>query len=81
MNPGYRNKVFPSLNPLPFDTNFPAMVEPNALSFLLTCLTYDPKSRPDALEALAHPFFDEIKKERKLLPNGNTIPISIFEFT
>ena len=34
MNPEYRNKTFPALSSMPFETNFPAMVDPNALDFL-----------------------------------------------
>ena len=81
MNPDYRNKIFPSLSPLPFETNFPPMCDPNALDFLQTCLVFDPRDRPHALEALCHPFFDELKIERKLMPNGTSVPTKLFDFT
>ena len=70
MNKDYRNRTFPAFTPLPLETNFPPFTEKAAISFLQMCLVYDPSARPSALEALGHPFFDELKKDRKLLPNG-----------
>ena len=70
MNPNYKNKVFPELIPLGFESNFPAGTPDVALSFLKHLLVYSPNDRPSALEALAHPFFADLRNQRLELP-GN----------
>lgn len=70
MNPNYKNKVFPELIPLSFESNFPAGTPEIALNFLKHLLVYNPESRPGALEALAHPFFHDLRGARLDLP-GN----------
>ena len=45
-------------------------------------LVYDPAKRPRAIQALAHPFFNELKQPRLELPNQQgTLPLDIFHFT
>ena len=34
MNPDYKNRDFPGLKPLPFETNFPATTNRTALDFI-----------------------------------------------
>ena len=34
MNPEYKNREFPNLKPLPFETNFPATTNAEALDFI-----------------------------------------------
>jgi len=43
-------------------------------------LAYKPMDRIKANEALAHPFFDELREENLVYPNGNCLP-NIFNFT
>ena len=61
MNPNYKNKVFPELIPLSFESNFPANTHEVTLSFLKHLLVYNPEDRPAALDALAHPFFNDLR--------------------
>ena len=41
---------------------------------------YNPAERINLYEALAHPFFDELRTEYLLLPNGNCLP-DLFNFS
>ena len=43
-------------------------------------LRYQPNQRPDALAALGHPFFDELRNPNTRLPNGLPLP-DLFNFT
>ena len=82
MNPNYKHKEFPQLYPVPFDSNFPAGTPQDALDFLEHLLVYDPKNRPSALEALAHPFFDDLRKHRIDLPGSQgPMPYQMYSFT
>lgn len=83
MNPNYRNKVFPELVPLSFEKNFPPGTPKEALSFLKHLLVYNPKNRPRALEALAHPYFRELTDAVRVdLPgNQGPMPSEMFNFT
>lgn len=48
---------------------------------MLGLLDYDPKKRINPAQALAHPFFDELRLRDTRLPDGSKIPDYIFEFT
>lgn len=37
-------------------------------------LKYDPQQRISAIEALCHPFFDDIRDPSMRLPNGQPLP-------
>eukprot|EP00056_Hartaetosiga_gracilis_P003743 m.67029 g.67029 ORF g.67029 m.67029 type:complete len:385 (+) comp11564_c1_seq1:438-1592(+) len=50
------------------------------VDLLQKMLAYTPKSRPHAIEVLAHPFFDELRDPETLLPNGQPLP-ELFDFT
>ncbi|OMJ74655.1 hypothetical protein SteCoe_26366 [Stentor coeruleus] len=50
------------------------------ISFLKRLVCYSPQSRPSALEALLDPFFDEIKVQGAVLPDGNNLP-PLFNWT
>ncbi len=43
-------------------------------------LQYDPQDRIKGLEALAHPYFDELREEGLQFPNGNCLP-DLLNFT
>jgi len=43
-------------------------------------LQYNPKKRVKPLDALAHPFFDELRDAKTRLPNGKPLPV-LFDFT
>lgn len=58
---------------------FPADVNPLAIDLISKILVYDPKKRLHPLDALMHPYFDELRKQ-KLLINGKEIA-NLFNFT
>ena len=49
MNPDYKNKNFPDMVPMPFESNFPPCTDNVALDFLRYLLVYSPGERPSAL--------------------------------
>ena len=42
-------------------------------------LVYNPERRLKPLDALCHPFFDDLRKKETRLPNGNPLP-DLFAF-
>lgn len=43
-------------------------------------LSYNPNTRKKPLQALAEPFFDELREQDAVLPNGDPLP-DLFNFT
>lgn len=43
-------------------------------------LEYTPEARLSAVEAMCHPFFDELRQEGAKMPNGKEFPL-LFDFT
>ena len=62
MNPNYTEFKFPQIKAHPWSRVFSKSVPQEAIDLLTTFLQYDPKSRTSALEAMAHPFFDPLRK-------------------
>ena len=52
----------------------------DAIEIISKILVYNPDKRPRPLEILLHPFFDELRENNTVLPNGNALP-ELFEFT
>ena len=53
-----------------------------ATDLISQLLKYNPKSRLSPMEALKHPFFDELRQNPDMkLPNNYTLPRTLFEFT
>ena len=50
-----------------------------AVDLISHLLVYNPERRLKPLEAIAHPFFDELRLESTTLPNGNALP-DLFNF-
>jgi len=53
---------------------------PEAIDLVSKLLEYTPGARSSAIEALAHPFFDELRVEGARMPNGRDFP-PLFNFT
>ena len=51
-----------------------------AVDLIAKVLIYEPNRRYKPLDALVHPFFNELRKEGTTLPNGNPLP-DLFNFT
>uniref|UniRef100_A0A0A9YFG9 Shaggy-related protein kinase epsilon n=2 Tax=Lygus hesperus TaxID=30085 RepID=A0A0A9YFG9_LYGHE len=60
MNPTY-NQPIPSFTRVPWEHILPPTVPNDAISLLDQLLQYDPTSRLTAPQAMAHPFFDELR--------------------
>nr|ODN83817.1 CMGC/GSK protein kinase [Cryptococcus depauperatus CBS 7841] len=80
MNPNYMEHKFPQIKAQPFIKVFRLRTPADAISLISTLLEYTPSARYTAIEALVHPFFDEMRVEGARLPNGKPMP-ELFNFT
>lgn len=53
---------------------------PEAIDLVSRLLEYTPSNRITAIEACAHPFFDELRQPSTKMPNGRDLPM-LFNFT
>ncbi|ETN78169.1 kinase domain protein, partial [Necator americanus] len=75
MNQNYKEFKFPNVKPIPWERLFKGKSLHKAVSLLNTVLRYDPSARSYAIEALAHPFFDELRDpDLEEMPNGKLMP-------
>lgn len=86
MNPNYMEHKFPQIKPHPFSKVF--RKAPNdAIDLISKLLEYTPTQRLSAIEAMCHPFFDELRDPNTVLPdsrNQNAPPRplpKLFNFT
>jgi len=79
MNPEYREYKFPNIKPLPWEKVFRKSPK-EAIEFVQKLLVYDPAVRPRPLQALADPYFNELRDQSTRLPNGQPLP-DLFNFT
>ncbi|KAJ1649770.1 glycogen synthase kinase 3 [Dispira simplex] len=80
MNPNYQDHRFPHIRPHPFSRVFRNRAPADALDLLTKLLDYTPASRLTAIEAMVHPFFDELRQSGISLPNGGSLP-HLFDFS
>ncbi|KAJ6830510.1 shaggy-related protein kinase alpha-like [Iris pallida] len=80
MNPNYTEFRFPQIKAHPWHKIFQKRMPPEAVDLVSRLLQYSPNLRCTALEACAHPFFDELRNENTQLPNGCSFP-PLFDFT
>jgi serine/threonine protein kinase len=74
MNKTYTDFDFPLVRALPWQRVFRSHTPPEAADLVAACLRYDPTQRVTAADALAHPFFDELRSPGTRLPNGAPLP-------
>lgn len=78
MNKNYTEFKFPQVKPHSWAKVFSVQkhqpVPPEAIDLIQKFLQYNPKKRILPLDALAHPFFDELRDPRTRLPNGRPLP-------
>ncbi|KAI4331104.1 hypothetical protein MLD38_029327 [Melastoma candidum] len=79
MNPNYTDFRFPQIKAHPWHKVFHKRMPPEAIDLVSRLLQYSPNLRCTALEACAHPFFDELREPNARLPNGRTLP-PLFNF-
>lgn len=80
MNPNYMEHKFPQIKPHPFSKVFRPRTAPEAIDLVSKLLEYTPGARLSAVEAMAHPFFDELRAEGQRMPGGKELP-PLFDFT
>lgn len=69
MNPNYMEHKFPQIKPHPFHKVF-RRAPPEAVDLISRLLEYTPTRRLSAIEALTHPFFDELRNPNTRLPDS-----------
>lgn len=72
MNPNYVEHKFPQIKPHPFAKVF-KKATPDAIDLISRLLEYSPGVRLSAIEAMAHPFFDELRDPNTRLPDSRNI--------
>ncbi|WFD35609.1 hypothetical protein MCUN1_002467 [Malassezia cuniculi] len=80
MNPNYMEHKFPQIRPHPFSKIFRPRTPSDAIDLITNLLQYTPTARLTAVEAMCHPFFDELREEDVVLSNGRPMP-DLFNFT
>ncbi|CCM03915.1 uncharacterized protein FIBRA_06066 [Fibroporia radiculosa] len=80
MNPNYMEHKFPQIKPHPFSKVFRPRTAPEAIDLVSKLLEYTPEVRLSAVQAMCHPFFDELRVEGARMPNGKDFP-PLFDFT
>ena len=87
MNPNYTEYKFPQIKPAPWSKVFKINqvfrsrnTTPESIDILSKLLDYTPTLRPTAIEAMTHPFFDELRLPETKLPNGKDLP-ALFNFS
>ncbi|GJJ12474.1 Glycogen synthase kinase 1 [Clathrus columnatus] len=80
MNPNYQDHRFPQIKPHPFSKVFRPRTPAEAIDLVSKLLEYTPEARLSAVEAMCHPFFDELRVEGQRMPNGKEFP-PLFDFT
>ncbi|XP_078166758.1 shaggy-related protein kinase alpha-like isoform X2 [Carex rostrata] len=80
MNPNYTEFKFPQIKAHPWHKVFHKRTPPEAVDLISRMLQYSPNLRCTALDACAHPLFDELRDPNTRLPNGRTLP-PLIDFT
>ncbi|KAH7353073.1 hypothetical protein KP509_19G077600 [Ceratopteris richardii] len=79
MNPDNTSFNLPQVKAHPWHKVFQKRLPPEAVDLVSRLLQYSPNLRSTALEAMAHPFFDELRDTSTHLPNGRPLP-PLFNF-
>ncbi|KAJ3337350.1 regulator of ime2 [Gonapodya sp. JEL0774] len=81
MNPNYTEYKFPQIKACAWTKVFRNRpTTPEALDLLSKLLEYTPITRYTAMDALVHPFFDELRQAGTKMPSGRDLP-PLFDFS
>jgi serine/threonine protein kinase len=69
MNPNYMEHKFPQIKPHPFSRVF-RKADQHAITLIEQLLEYTPTQRLSAIQAMVHPFFDELRDPNTRLPDS-----------
>mmetsp|Transcript_7587 Transcript_7587/g.5734 ORF Transcript_7587/g.5734 Transcript_7587/m.5734 type:complete len:110 (+) Transcript_7587:728-1057(+) len=83
MNPYFNEYKFPQVKVHTWSNVFKdkESITRQAIDLISKIIVYDPEKRLKPLEALTHPFFDELRLQSTKLPNGNPLPKELFKFS
>lgn len=82
MNPEYDEYKFPMIKAYPWQKVFKnKIVSDDYIDLVSKLLTYEPNIRLTPINALLHPFFDELRDAKTKLPNGDVLPKDLFFFS
>jgi len=81
MNPSYTEFKFPQIKAHPWSKVFRSRVPPEAVDLVSKLLVYVPDDRLKPMEALMHPFFDDLRSADFRLPDGRPLPAKMFDMT
>jgi serine/threonine protein kinase len=82
MNPEYDEYKFPTIKAYPWQKVFKNKAVPDDyIDFISKILVYEPNVRLSPINALLHPFFDELRDPKTKLPNGEQLPSELFYFS
>lgn len=73
-------QVASGVKPVPWSDFFPNPQPKEALQLLSALLRYVPSDRLLPMDALCHPYFDELLQSSTKLPNGAPLPADLFRF-
>ena len=79
MNPFFDGYKFPHVKVRPWEQVL-ENADDLAIDFLKRLICYSPQERFTAIQAMRHPFFDEIKNPNARLPDGDILP-PLFNWT
>ena len=79
MNPSYSEFRFPQIRANPWPKLFRSKTPESAINLIAKLLVYNPEQRLKPLDAICHPFFEDLRNEKTRLPNGNKLP-DLFNF-
>ncbi|KAJ3220000.1 regulator of ime2 [Dinochytrium kinnereticum] len=81
MNENYTEYKFPQIKPCSWAKVFRSRnTTPDTIELIGKLLDYTPHLRPTAIEAMANPYFDELRKPDSRMPNGKEFP-PLFDFS
>lgn len=69
MNPNYMEHKFPQIKPHPFSKVF-RKASQEAIDLISALLEYTPTQRLSAIDAMIHPFFDELREAQTRFPDS-----------
>jgi len=69
MNPNYMEHKFPQIKPHPFNKVF-RKADAHAIELISRLLEYTPTERLSAIDAMVHPFFDELRDPATRFPDS-----------
>jgi len=78
MNPKAEEFKFPNIKSHPWTKVFKPKIDPMAIDLISKVLVYSPRDRFKPLEALLHPYFNELRNQNCRI-NGNPLP-DLFNF-